>query len=203
MAIFTQTISAPWTGNHSIESFNGTYATCRTGSGLVALTSGSIQSAPGFVLDVTLVEFDTSALIERPIGAALEVSFASASQFGEATPQTLHARLYDFGATIETADWPSSAAIAASPLLATLLSTDTTDDPSTFCRFKDVAMAANLVLGGTTRIMLIAQGHVNNVQPVSSTWWSMSVVAGAPRLVLYYKDNAPVTTSFPRPRLRS
>lgn len=144
------------TNDKSLESFSSNCTTLQTGGGSfndVALQAvGQHFQTPNFFAWQAFMAFDTSLV--AAVSSAKLVIRINDSLHG-ATEFDVEARLIDFGATVENADWVPAASLTSLPLLATVNTTavnannilvDITETGGSFSN--------NLNFGGTTRLML-------------------------------------------------
>lgn len=155
--------------NGYVYAQNTVYATAQTGSNLIAASSnGTIfagqQLSGGLYQPFEgLVSFDTSAIPDAAtvLSATLTLTSKNAAN---GSGYILQARLYDFGATIETADWVAGASLASKTLLATasvLPASANLPVPFTSA----AAFAANINVTGSTRIVLCSDRQVASTAP--------------------------------------
>ncbi|MFO1081876.1 MAG: hypothetical protein U1E23_14755 [Reyranellaceae bacterium] len=149
----TYTIYASTTNGGYIESDNANAATCKAGSGfsvndptygyMCFMYDGSLYSA-----FEAFWEFNTSVITDSPITRA-----TLNCQFRITTPKidTYQVRLFDFGASLTSADWRTPTQFAACTLLAHKAASAITDFAQV--DFDDDAMAANLNTSGVTRMV--------------------------------------------------
>jgi hypothetical protein len=138
---------------------NNTYATARTTgtdifngpSDVIAI--GQRFVTPQYRCEQGVVAFDTSTILGTVTGADLTLQ---ASTNLSTTDFTIEARLHDWGATAEIADFVSGADLASKTLLATY---DTVDGWTAAAIFTDVAMAASVNQSGFTRLVLASDRH--------------------------------------------
>lgn len=188
------------TNNDAVTSTDTVYATARSGgtlavSGTTATNSfGQRYNATDYLCSEALLEFDyyaglialgysagqiatssiSSAILTTTVSAAPDSSF------------TGRARLYDYGATITTADFVAGASIAAKTLLAHVALTAASTGTLTWV---DDAFAANVSKTSTpTRLGLFSQNMEDNVAPAD---FQRIVILGAsgatpPQLTVTY-----------------
>ena len=133
-----------------IESFNATASTAKAGSSLGTSGTGLIAYTldGGYTIEQTFIDFDTTAITGQIVSATL-------SLYGDrcgSVADTVQARLYDYGASITTADYRTPTQFSACTLLAHLAFTSWSN--AAYNAFGDDALAANINKGGHTRIVL-------------------------------------------------
>jgi len=181
------------------SSQNATYNTARSGGGTLAATNAPAtalfgQSLIGGVYTYYLayLDFDTSAIPDTAevLSVALGV-YATVASPGE-TAAAVQARLYDFGATVTTADMIAGASLAALPLLATADATLWQNAPVAVPFTSEALFATNINRTGNTRIVLCTDAQVVGTAPASGTNPRQIYLSGAggnyPTLVVRYKD---------------
>lgn len=165
--------------SHYIESRTGadsgghplSYPNSREGTGGLAVVTTINQvgqfynsvfvGGPFIFCSETFVSFDTSDFYS--ISSAV-LSFALGFD-NSATDFVIEARAKDFGATVEAADWVAGSALGALTLVADL---NTSGLPGSG-RFdlNDVALVANLNIGGQSRFVVSSSRHRGNNAPAA------------------------------------
>lgn len=176
-----------------IQSEDATYLTARAGGGVLSVntSSGTIPFQHWGPFDRTrlpYIAFDTSPLGVTATISAAELSLYDASQ-NAASAYQLNVRLYDWGATLETADFIPGADMAANTLLAHLASASRiANDWNTFV---DDALPANVNKTGFTRMVLSSNLFEAGTEPVGTESWTFSSanevdISQDPKLVITY-----------------
>jgi hypothetical protein len=118
-----------------------------------------------FYVYQSYLEFDTSGVVGTITSAVLKINVYSRTNDQS---YDIEARLFDFGAGVTTADYIAGASLGSYTLLATLA--DTAATPGAYRTFTDVAMAANINVSGTTRIMLCDSRTRSDLSPSNSNY---------------------------------
>jgi hypothetical protein len=155
VAVYTINASASNVGR--VRSYSNTgWSGARSGTKILTvdlagfpLTGQQKIPSSNFFVYQSYIEFDTSIVAGTITSAVLKINVFSRSNDQS---YNIEARLYDFGAAVETADYIAGANLGAYTLLATLA--DTAATPGDYRTFSDIAMAANVNTSGKTRIML-------------------------------------------------
>lgn len=110
------------TADGQIESFNATYSTARSGGTLTANTAGgsaNVGQVAGYSCYEAFLSFDTSAIPDGDIITAVTLSLdGTGATDGSDTDFTINARVYDWGASLTTADWIAGASLSGNTLVA-------------------------------------------------------------------------------------
>lgn len=110
------------TADGQIESFNATYSTARSGGTLTANTAGgsaNVGQVAGYACYEAFLSFDTSAIPDGDIITAVTLSLDGTGAIdGSDTDFTINARVYDWGASLTTADWIAGASLSGNTLVA-------------------------------------------------------------------------------------
>jgi hypothetical protein len=153
-------------------------------------------SGPNYFLYEGFLEFDTSVLSGKTITSATLKIYPTDLQ--QSNTFTIEARLRDFGATFEKADWVAGDDLAALTLLATL--TSASAGTGAYRSFTDVAMVANLNTAGKTRMVLATDRFRTATQPVNGppyelVQWDAPSNASVPQLVVVTAESTGTLTS--------
>lgn len=154
-----------------ISSVHPDAATARGGFSLYA--DGT--SAPGiwcfsggnYIVYQGFLEFDTSAVLATDTVNSATLSVVPTLSGANADGVVYQARLFDFGASVTTADYRTPTQFAALPLLAHQSHASLTD--SVRSDFVSDALASNIVKGGTTRLMLCTALFASAGTPTDAT----------------------------------
>lgn len=152
-----------------VEAVDSDYATARAGAGLSVdtnITDGDIGQAPGFNLNVSYFGFDTSVVddAETVSSAVLSLYVASDNSTDDFTVQ---ARLYDWGATLTSADWRDGTDMAGDTLLATVGTASISD--GAYADFaSEAAFVSAINKTGTTRLYVANANQAAGVAPTNS-----------------------------------
>lgn len=151
------------------------YSTVRAGFGLTADTTGvSLWLGQYWAYDTDFDEnalavfevflgFDTSSIPDGDTVSAAVLNLTSQVD-NSTTDFTIEARLYDWGATLTTADWVAGASLSGLTSLATK-TTASGFTAGTAYDFTDVAFAANVNKTGTTRLLLCSSRTTAGTSP--------------------------------------
>lgn len=195
------------TADNDVKSTEDIYATARAGGILAAGAAGGGSSTvgqdftpgkPGFY-DIweAFESFDTSSL-----GASATVSAAAltltSSADSSVTDFTIQARIHDWGAVVETADWVAGASLSGKTLVATH-ATSAGWTAGTGYEFTDVALPANVNKTGTTYILLNSSRHQGNNAPTGDEFIQLRTAdytgtASDPKLVVTYTSGGSPTS---------
>ena len=188
------------TADGYLWSFDATYTTARAGpsdgaaDADVSLINGQFYNgSTTYGVHESFADWDTSAIGTDTVSAATlslwAVTDDSTSNF------TSRIRLYDWGATLTTADWIAGADLSGNTLLATFASAGVTT--GAYNDFTDVAFPANVNTGGATRVVLSSDELEAGNAPAAfqRIIWSSANVAGTtqdPKLVVTHAAAATV-----------
>lgn len=133
----------------------------------------------------TFLGFDTSSVVGTVSSAVLSMYVTAKSTGG--ADFTMTAAIYDWGATLTTADWVPGASLSGLTKVATVATTGVSD--AAYNTFTNVAFPANVNKSGTTRIVLYSDRTEANTSPGSFEYVEMSTadVSGTtedPKLVV-------------------
>jgi hypothetical protein len=176
-----------------VRANHATYANARTGSGATMYsdtTSGYYGQDLGFYANEYFVSFDTSSIpddnvVSNPVLSLTYFENSSDTNF------IAQARLYDWGATLTTADWVSGDDLSSLPLLATW-DTNSFTGVNTYQAFISEPAFANAInKTGFTRIIISSSRHLAGNEPTGIEYMGINSadVAGTtydPKLVLTY-----------------
>jgi len=180
------------TTDNRVESYNATYATARTGSGLTISTvtnqSDYGGQTTGYYLDELLLSFDTSTV---PPGATVTAVVLTMYEQYDATTDTYNVWGYTdvtvgWGAEVATSDWVAGASLggASYPLVATCASGV---GVKTFT--SEAAFPAAINKGGTTWLIVAGAKLAAGTAPTTEE-----------RGYFYTGDRSPDTEGY-RPKL--
>lgn len=164
------------------------YATARSTVSAQDATLLVGQNVSNYFFNEGFVSFDTSAIPDTAtvLSATLSLRLNGAA-VGDTT-YTVQARLYDWGATLTTADYVAGASLSAKTLLATLpvASFVTTGlAPMT----SETAFISNINLTGKTRIILCTDRMVAGTAPTTAEYanfWNTNGAGYVPTLTVTY-----------------
>ena len=181
------------TGNSAdgnVSSNNGTYSVARSGGGTLTLnpsgtsliTVGQWESGGTKSCNEGFIEFDLSTFWATNPGAVISAAALTLNANvvgGGASGKSYQARLYDWGATVTTADFLAGASLSGQTLLAHYTSNGTTGNKT----WTDDAMASSAqASSGFLRMILFGADQMNNVAPSAGTdeyiSWSSADSAG-------------------------
>lgn len=175
-----------------IQSNNANYSTARSGSALAATTNSAtygVGQAPTYYIYEIFESFDTSSV---PVGSQISAVTLSLylSSDTSTTDFTHEARVFDWGASLTTADWIAGADLGNYTLVATRA---TSGIAAGYNDFSDVAFTSNINAGGSTRIIINSDRHRAGTTPtqVETVSWYAADQAGTtndPKLVVTYSD---------------
>lgn len=181
------------TNDDALLNDNATWATARDGSGAVLETSGLLCMAsanPGyFRVCQSGVRFLTEGL-----GAAVNVTDAilnlEAGSLDNLGTEVVEAFIFDFGDTVDTADWQDMTELGALTRVATKAMPVTT---GVRYDFTNVALPANINKTGYTYIWLAEQANRTNVTPTTNHFigWKNADTAGTtsdPKLTITWSS---------------
>jgi hypothetical protein len=169
-----------------VDSTNTVYSTARAGTGTLTVTAASPTGIIGQRLSTTyrcyedFYAFDTSSI---PAEATITSAVLSVDGAGDHTIQecVFEARVHDWGAALSSADFVAGADLGNYVLVAKW-DTATLGNllASGYNAFTDVALAANIVKAGTTRLMLSSDRHRLGNTPTSDEYsWTGAKGDGA------------------------
>jgi hypothetical protein len=164
-------------GSPTIDSVSTDYSTARAGSSLSIVTAepdrlevSNALFGTDFHIREGFIEFDTSSI---PVTAVIEAATLTLTSFRDegaaALGQTVEVRIRDFGATFDATDFVPGANLSALTLVASRAVEPSTRPIGTAEPFDDVALAANIVKGGKTRIIVHDQMTRLGTQPSPGT----------------------------------
>jgi hypothetical protein len=114
--------------------------------------------------------FDTSSIPDTDVITAVEFSLWSIAN--PTTNFVVEARLFDWGATLTTADWIAGASLSAQTLLASAdTSTLPTADTAYWTLTSEAAFPPAINKTGFTRFMLCSANQTNNVAPTGNEFF--------------------------------
>lgn len=186
------------TADGSINSSNATYSTARSGGTFdvrTANTSDIVGQYTGYNISEIFWGFDTSS-----IGSSATVSSAALSGYlvadASTTDFTVNARLYDWGATVTSADWIAGASLSGNTLLAHLATTALGAGTGVTYDFVDDAFAANVNKTAFTRLVLASSRQEGNNTPTGNEYIQLGMgdQTGTnfdPKLVVTYATRVP------------
>ena len=178
----------PVTDGH-LSSASTSYATASSGSGLTLSTGflvvGQNRAGSNRTCYESFLAFDTSGVVGTIQSATL--SIYGSSDLSD-TAFTIEARLHDWGATLETADWVAGTSLSSKTLLATFATTGFSTS-SYSALVSESAFAANINQSGTTRLLLCSSRLTTGVDPVGAEFIfarssSFTGTANDPKLVI-------------------
>ena len=167
------------TADGQVQGSSTTYATARStattaDSSAPTQQVGQLFSTPTYFCLELFLGFDTSAIT----GTITSATLSLVDQVDNSvTDFVIECRLYDWGATLTTADWVPGASISQ-----TLLATYNTASGwtgNTYKDFTDVAMAANINQSGFTRFLLNSDRHRLGTTPTGEERVSCSMADDA------------------------
>jgi hypothetical protein len=152
------------TNDGQLACSNATYATARSGGGTLAVDTSATTAYQGqelysgvFYCYVYGLDFDTSAIPANAIISSAVLSLCPYSKLANnGSAPVVRARLSDWGTTLTTADWIAGASLSGLPLLAHIAQADVVTSGNPYNAFTDDAMAANIVKGGHTRMLIVS-----------------------------------------------
>jgi hypothetical protein len=166
------------TGSPTIDSRSAAYSSARAGSNpsFVSIDEHDRLNIVNalynldFVVREGFVEFDTSAI---PTSAVIDSAVLTLTSYRDegaaALDQIVEVRISDFGATFDTTDFVPGANLSALTLIASRAVEPSTRPLGTAEPFDDVALAANIVKGGITRIIVHDQKTRIGTEPSPGT----------------------------------
>ena len=187
----------------TLRSQNATYLTARGGTtvtvvnagvGANGLAFGQQLSGGNYNLFESFLSFDTSALPDAAVITSAVLSLYVDTD-ASTTDFITDARIFNWGATLSTADWVNGADLASYTKVATRNSSGVTT--AAYNAFTDVAMIPNVSLTGVTYIMLSSARMDSATAPPDSEYLGASAqeTAGTsadPKLVVTYHLPLPV-----------
>lgn len=195
MATYTFYPSSTNSAYASCFDTGGSYTKARQGTGSIGIGTGNTAAAVGqlragslYQCLESLYEFDTSSLAGKTITSATLSVYVTGRQ--NDVSYTVEARLYDWGNTVENADYLAGSSMGAKTLLATLA--DTAATAGAYRAFSDVALPANVNKTGKTRIGLFNSNQRLNNAPGNGVDEYINIDAEAgtnpPKLVVVTAD---------------
>jgi hypothetical protein len=176
-----------------IRSQDATYATARSGGTLTTTAAtlygqvGQDFATPNYTCHETFLDFDTSGI---PADATITSAVLSICGEGDssATDFTIKVIARDWGTTLENADWIAGADLdAAGTLVAHYATVSGWASAPSFNAFIDDAMAASIVKGGHTRLVLYSDRHAAGNTPTGTEYvWTDAVNSTSAQLVISY-----------------
>lgn len=174
------------TADGYIVSSSSTYSTARNGTGTVAADSSASYIAPGQVYSggnyncyQTFLAFDTSGVAGIITSATLNLyAYSNDSD----TDFTTRARMYDWGASLTSADFVAGGSLSA---LTEVANWNSSAYSASYNTFTDVALPAHINQSGTTRMVLSSSRQEGNNTPSGREY------------VTFYSANATGTTNDP------
>ncbi len=180
------------------QSSNTTYSTARSGSSVGGDSGGVIEigQTPGYATYESFISFDTSSIPDNATIDSVTLSI-SGNTDGSVTDFTIEARLYDWGPTLDNADWVPGANMGSYTRLSTASSANFSTGYMTFTE-DGVNFRNNINKTGWTRIVLTSNRFVSGTVPTSqeSIYMNGGGLASKPTLVVNYTiPNTPPTIS--------
>ena len=163
-------------GNLQSRDAAGNYAAARAGTGDVGVSAFGNQIMAGQLLSGSMyvieghVSFDTSVIPDGDLIASASMTLVSKADNSTAD-FTIEARVSDWGATLEAADWVAGASLASLPRVATYPTASgwTVDSQYTFTE-DGTNFRTNLNKTGTTFLILCSDKTVAGTAPASSEY---------------------------------
>ena len=159
------------TADGYVRSTNADYPTARSGGTMYANTSASVivGQYPTYVSAESFVSFDTSSVGAGSTVTVATVSLNTSSDSSDAD-FTFEARIFDWGASVTTADWRSGNPADANSLDEyTLVASASTVDWPLQGYYKDLtseaAFLSNVSKTATTYLVLDSSRHLNGDVP--------------------------------------
>ena len=159
----------------------GSYAAARAGTAESSVADSIVESlAVGQIwwdygggdtdvqVEESFIGFDTSPIADTDTVSAAVLNVTADSD-NSTTDFTIEARLYDWGAGLEVADWVAGASLSGLTLLATK-TTASGFTAGTAYDFTDVAMPANVNKTGSTRMILCSSRTTGNNAPTGDEY---------------------------------
>jgi len=174
---YAQTPITVWSGaaDDGCRGYDLTYATARStgavyNAGAVAYTIGQRLLSSYYRCHEVFVQFDTSS-----IGADSTVTSATFSLYGQSDGTTtnefvMEARIRDWGAALEDADWVAGANLGDYTLVAQYDTTGGWPVDTSYTDFSNVALPANIAKTGTTYIMVASDRQRTNNAPTGNEY---------------------------------
>jgi hypothetical protein len=154
-------------GNSQVESFNGTYATCRTGSNLGPSGPHLVGQTTGYAIDEAFVIFDTSGIPDTDTVSDVVLSLDGSIDLSTQDFTVVAASsAYDGGQAV-TSDWVSGASLSALTTYATWASSGYS---ANYNAFTSAGAAFNSAINktGNTPLMLYSDRHSAGTTPTTS-----------------------------------
>lgn len=174
------TVSTFYSGTSDgyIYSSSSIYSTAASGSGTTAYTAltydyvGQLLTGGYYYCDESFVAFDTSPI---PDSDTITSSILSLYNYTDSsdTDFTVEARLYDWGASLTTADWISNASLSSYTLLASKATSGWTTGYNEFSE-NGSAFVNNTSKTGTTYIVLNSDRHRGGTAPSGNEYVGFS-----------------------------
>lgn len=162
------------TNDGNISSSNATYATARSGSGLVADTASIILTAGGQDLSFTTYDvyegffsFDTSPVPDADTISAVVLSLKG-DDAGSSPTFSLQARVFNWGATLTTADWIAGASLSGNTLVATFATSGWSITAYNAFTESGTAFRTAINKTGTTFLMTCSDQTVSGTTPTDT-----------------------------------
>lgn len=205
----TTTINGSTNAN-AINSNNATYSTARTGGGSKSLLGvgdarvGQRWTGSVYQCYETFIEFDTTGIV----GAGDTITAATLRlylRFDDSTTDLVaEAYIYDYGASVATGDYVSGASLSGLTKVATLNSSGI-GSTGAYKSFADVALPANVVKNGVTRLVIASNRLASATAPTGSEYLTFyaSNATNPPKLDLTYSSGSyPFRATTPRATVR-
>lgn len=157
-----------------------------------AEASGQSFTSPNYVVWELFLSFDTTTITGTVSAATLRMTVSANAPASQVF--TTEARSHDWGAPpLTTGDWIDGANLGADTLVASLISS-TSNTNGVAYNFTDVALAANIVTSGFTRLVLSSDRDRLNTTPITDEFltWKASEFAGT-------TDDPQITLTFTVP----
>jgi hypothetical protein len=156
----------------SLYSQDASYATAVAGPADGVFNSGDGQNGQTFTGSVyrTFIgyaDFDTSVL--AGIGTISSAVLKTVNALDTSTTDfTSNVRLYDFGATLDNADWLTPAQMTTKTLLATY---NTSSGFTGTVSYTDVALLSNINTSGSTRLVFSSSRYESSIAPSGNEYY--------------------------------
>ena len=184
----------------AITSNNSVYATARTGGTTSLLGAGDARvgqrfSTPTYSCYETLIEFDSTGVLasgDTITSATLRLYL----RFDDSTTDfTAEAYISDYGASVTTGDYVSGASLSGLTKVATL-ATSGIGSTGAYKSFVDVALPANVVKNGKTRILIASDRHAAATTPTGNEYLTFYAydVTNPPKLDITYNPATSYST---------
>lgn len=192
------------TNAEAINAGSTVYATARTGGGTKSLLGvgdgrvGQRFSTPNYSCYEAFIEFDTTGIIaagDTITAATLRLYM----RFDDSTTDcVIEAYIQDYGASVTTADYVSGASLSGLTKVATLASSGV-GATGAYKSFTDVALPANVVKNGVTRIVLASDRLASGTTPTGNEYLTFYAydATNMPKLDLIYTPAASGTNVGP------